>query len=53
MVTFMPLSLYTRGKSPRYPFDRKVDGTKSDMLNAEFDFNRVYNSILDGMYEGI
>jgi hypothetical protein len=29
MVSFMPLPLYLRGKSPRYPLDRRLGGPQS------------------------
>jgi hypothetical protein len=29
VVSFTPLPLYPRGKSPRYPLDRRLDGPQS------------------------
>jgi hypothetical protein len=30
VVSFMPLPLYLRGKSPRYPLDRRLGGPKTE-----------------------
>jgi hypothetical protein len=46
VVSFMPLPLYPRGKSPRYPLDRRLGGPQSEEKK-----NLAYRILL-GTYEG-
>jgi len=42
VVSFTPLPLYSQGKSPWYPLDRRLSGPQSRYINISSGANRKF-----------
>jgi hypothetical protein len=50
VLSFTPLLLYPRGRSPRYPLDRRLGGPQNQYGHCGVDKNRVLQGIEPGTF---